>query len=97
MKKLFIMLMMVMVSLSACAQKPQKATNSKEQCTAITQKNVRCKLKVVKGEKYCSTHLGKETKVVQCKATTQKGVRCTRPAVKGKYGYCTQHYNNKKK
>jgi len=89
--------MMVMMSLSVCAQKPVKAANSKEQCTAMTTKNARCKLKVVDGKKFCPVHIGKDAKTYQCKATTKNGTRCSRAAVKGKNGYCTQHYTAKKK
>lgn len=97
MKKLITMLMMVTIALSACAQKPQKATNTKNQCTAMTAKNTRCKLKAVEGKKLCSVHMKQAAqKPAQCKAKTQKGTQCSRPAVKGKNGYCTQHYNNKK-
>lgn len=36
--------------------KPVKATSDSERCKAITKKGTRCKLRVIRGSKYCPTH-----------------------------------------
>lgn len=36
--------------------KPVKASNDTDRCKAITKKSTRCKLRVIRGSKYCPIH-----------------------------------------
>lgn len=82
-KALFIILMLLVASISVKAQ----TATTKTKCTANTVKGIQCKNYAIANQTYCSIH---STAAIQCGTATTKGQPC-KLRVKVKGDKCWRH------